>query len=76
MEGVRETKDRLYSEDKKTGKASGVMKDVTGQLKSLEEQTSYAEKSWKQSEAPSWLWGESVCVGVGGREPMPHKVSW
>jgi hypothetical protein len=43
----------------KTGKASGIMKKVTGQLKSTEKQKRDAEKSRKRSTAPQGRGGEA-----------------
>jgi hypothetical protein len=43
------TKERLYSEDRKRGRVPGIMKEVAGQLKSMEKQRKQkkAENSFK-----------------------------
>jgi hypothetical protein len=53
---VRGTKERLYSKDKKRGRAGETTKEVTRLLKSMEKQKSNPEKSRKQSTAPAPTW--------------------
>lgn len=47
-EKVRVTKERLYSKQNKRGRASGVKKKVTGQLKNTEKHRGDSEQSRKQ----------------------------
>jgi hypothetical protein len=44
MARVRVTKERLYCEERRRGRASGIMTEVTGKLKSMETQKGNKEK--------------------------------
>jgi hypothetical protein len=46
-DNVRVTKERSYSKERKRGRSSGIKEEVTGQLKSMEEQKGNAEKNKK-----------------------------
>jgi dissimilatory sulfite reductase (desulfoviridin) alpha/beta subunit len=60
MRRVSVTKGRLYSKHRMRRIVSGIKKEVTGQIKSMEKQKSEAAKSRKQSSAPALVLG-----GVG-----------
>jgi hypothetical protein len=50
------TKDRLYSEERKRGRALKTMKKVIVQQKTMKKKKGESN-SIRQSETPSWLWG-------------------
>jgi hypothetical protein len=73
MRTVRGTQERLYSNERKRGRALVITKEMTGQLKTIGKQKGYTEKSRKQSTAPNLDCWEGR--GIWGSRSHNHKVS-
>jgi hypothetical protein len=75
MRRVRETKSRLYSKERKKRRASGIIKEVSGQLKTMENKKAMQRKSRQHSMTATSTNGSGVGESVCVCQSHNHKVS-